>query len=165
MKKELIIDMRDLVEDIASTLKKGQTVTLRGEGNSMRPTITSENTLVLGNFDCDRIRCGEIYLYKRADGSYAIHRVYAVRKNCVWMVGDAQLFIEKDVPKSNLVGRVLQINGNGKTVECTSEAVRILGVIHMKCRIPAKKCYFRCYAVVGKMMRLLIKLKRKITKE
>ena len=77
--KEIVIDMRELIYDISQKVNNGQEVVIKGQGESMLPFITDKDILTLTK-PHKKIRIGEIYLYRRFDGRYAIHRVYAVKR-------------------------------------------------------------------------------------
>ena len=101
IKKEIVINMDELINDVKEKINSNQNVLLKGDGESMYPFITNKDTLVLVR-PPKKVKIGEIYLYKRQIGGYAIHRVYTVKKDYVLMLGDAQLFIER-VDKDSLI--------------------------------------------------------------
>ena len=153
--KEILIDMRELIDDLKKKVNNNQSVTLKGEGASMLPFITTEDTLTLTK-PPKRTKTGEIYLYRRSDGSYAIHRVYAVRKDLVFMLGDAQFFIEK-IHKSDLVAIVTTIKKPDDLVDCTDVWQIIRSVFRMKSRIFKAKFKFLFMRFIRKAKGLLKK--------
>jgi hypothetical protein len=160
--KEIVIDMRELIYDISQKVNNGQEVVIKGQGESMLPFITDKDILTLTK-PHKKIRIGEIYLYRRFDGRYAIHRVYAVKKDSVFMLGDAQLLIEK-VKKSSLVAKVSTVKKPTENVDCNSFAVRGKCIIRMKSRIykvkfkEKSRClYFNFRHFLGKTKRIFIK--------
>lgn len=111
-----------------------------------------------------KVRIGEVYLYKRLDGSYAIHRVYSTEKDFVFMLGDAQLYIEK-VHKSCLVAIVSEVQKPEKTVDCMSVSVRRKNIIRMKRRVFNAKCKSNLRCFKCKVKKALSKIKKKLMKE
>ena len=164
IEKELVIDMRVLIDDIREKVNRGQSVVLKGEGVSMAPFITDADLLTLNKPLFETPKIGEIYLYKRDDGSYAIHRVYAVKNDGVYMLGDAQLFIEK-VHKNCLVAIVSSVKRPHETVNCTKPFVRIRSAVCMKRRILKVKSRWAFHSFLGKVGRLLHNIKKLIKKE
>lgn len=164
IEKEVVIDMRMLIDDIRKKVNNNQRVILKGEGVSMVPFITDADLLTLIKPKNKRAKVGEIYLYKREDGSYAIHRVYAVKNDWVFMLGDAQLFIEK-VPKSCLVAIVSTVKKPHKRIDCLNGFVRTAGAIRMKTRIFKHKSYWRVRTLFCRVLRLLGKIKKLVGKD
>ena len=162
--REIVIDMRMLIDDVQSKVNQGQSVILKGEGVSMVPFITEGDILTLTKPKYKKAKIGEIYLYKREDGSYAIHRVYAVKKGMVYMLGDAQMFIEKVHPQC-LVAVVSAVKRPHETVDCTNHFVRIQGAVRTKIRVTKVKSRRAYHAVMGRAGRLRRKLKNLMKKE
>ena len=65
----------------------------------------------------DRIRKGDIVLFDRKSGRYALHRVIRKQKNGFTMAGDNQHYYETDLPYEQVVGVVSAIERNGKRIE------------------------------------------------
>lgn len=121
MEKEIIIEANELIDSVVSQLESGSMVLLTGCGDSMKPFIENgEDRVVLEKIPEDKEICvGEIYLYKRANGKYAIHRIFDTQESCVSAVGDAQVSVETDIPKRNLVALVTRvIKKNGTEIDC-----------------------------------------------
>lgn len=156
--KELFVEMHDLIDDIVSRVQDGARVTMAGCGQSMYPFI-DENTdrIVLEKAHPDNIRVGEIYLYRRANGRYAIHRVYRVKKHTVSMLGDSQYFIERGVKKQDVLAIVTQIVKPDRTVDCTSNASVLQSALRMKYKI------FR--SVVRRWIRMPFRIVKKLFKK
>lgn len=164
IEKDIIVDMRELIDDIKKKVDNGQSVVIKGEGVSMLPFITCEDLLTLQKPTSKKVKTGEVYLYNRCDGSYAIHRVYATSKDVVFMLGDAQLFIEK-IHKSSLIAMVSKVEKPDKTVDCLSFWVRIGNVLRMKRRIYKARCKFLIRRFRKKTRRALSKIKKNLMKE
>ncbi|MDO4748168.1 MAG: S24/S26 family peptidase [Eubacteriales bacterium] len=164
IKKEIVVDMRELIDDIKDRVNNGNLVTLAGQGESMKPYITADDVLTFRKPENKNAKVGEIYLYKRADNSYAIHRVYKRENDFVFMLGDAQLFIEK-VVKSDLVAIVTTIQRPQKTVVCTGVFERYKCVLRMKSRVLKATLRQKHSKVKIKVKLLLSKIKQFILKE
>ena len=64
----------------------------------------------------EQIRRGDIVLFDRKNGRYALHRVIRKRKSGFDMAGDNQWFMEKDLPYDQIVGVVSCIERKGKRI-------------------------------------------------
>ena len=88
-----------LMEEI---LTSGGTVELTVTGRSMEPMLhdgVSRVRLAAPR----KLRRGDLPLYRRADGSYVLHRITAVDADGVTCCGDAQWRLEHGVPFGNIV--------------------------------------------------------------
>ena len=165
LKKEIFIDMRVLINEIKDKLDNNMSVVISGDGNSMLPFITQGDKLTLEKGNEKTIKTGQVYLYRRSNGSYAIHRIYKVKGDCVWMLGDAQLFIEKDVHKSALVAVVTKVQKPEKTINCTNDLLRFRCVIYMKLRVLKYTIKFKIGYFIRFLKCLPANLKRKFLKK
>ena len=76
----------------------------------------------------DRIRTGDIVLFDRQNGRYALHRVVGRGKHGFSMAGDHQWHVERNLPYDQIVG--------------------VASMLHRKGRlIPSKNFFVRCYAL------------------
>ena len=161
MNKEIIIEADALMDSVVSQLDQGMAVAITGCGDSMKPFIENgEDKVVLEKIpDGKEICVGEICLYKRLNGKYAIHRIFAVQEECFSAVGDSQFFIEKDIPKCNLVAIVSRIiKKDGTQIDClNSEFIRDNALI-MKQRIEKNRQKVK----IKRLIRLPISAAKKI---
>lgn len=118
-----IWSMDRIIDSVRDDLKKGSKVLISGCGKSMEPLINAETDKILleGIKEGEPVKKGEIYLYRRSTGAYAVHRVYKVRKNELYMLGDSQLLVEKGILREWLLGRVVRIVKPDGEVELTSD--------------------------------------------
>ena len=88
-----------LMEEI---LTSGGTVELTVTGRSMEPMLhdgVSRVRLAAPR----KLRRGDLPLYRRADGSYVLHRITAVDADGVTCCGDAQWTPERGIPPENIL--------------------------------------------------------------
>ena len=163
IEKEIVIDMKEIIDDIKEKVNNDRKVILKGEGVSMSPFITDKDTLVLNKLP-SKIKIGEVYLYGRIGGGYALHRVYAVKKDLVLMLGDAQLYIEK-VDKCRLIAKVVSVEKPNEIINCNSFFVRAKCAFRMKNRIYKIKIKSFFKKIFVKLLGLLSRVKRKIIKK
>ena len=70
------------------------------------------------------IRKGNIVLFDRKNGRYALHRVIQKGETGFTMAGDNQWFMEKDLPYDQIVGVASDIHRKGKWISCRSFRMR-----------------------------------------
>ena len=157
--REIMVEMNEVIDSVISEINNGKTVTMVGNGTSMAPFIESgKDKIVLSKLpDGKKIRAGEIYLYRRSNGRYAIHRVYSVDENSLSMCGDAQITLEK-VEKSDLLAIVTQVIKPDKTIDCLNLGSLLIHRFKMRYRQLKYK-----HKSIQKIHRIFRKIKRKLT--
>lgn len=157
--RELTLDMGDIIDSVASDIQSGASVTLTGYGTSMKPLIAQGvDKIVLKKRPCDKkIKVGEIYLYRRLNGKYAIHRVYKRNKASVCMVGDSQLMLEDGIPNGNLIAKVVQIIKPDRIIQTEKTSFLLYYTVRMRYRQ-----YCHRYKWLGDIHKIFRKVKRKI---
>lgn len=119
---EIQLDMRDMLPFIRERLDNGETVMISGGGKSMYPFIDDENDKVVLRKRGDRpIKVGEIYLYRRANGRYSIHRVYSIEEGSVTMLGDGQVTLERGIPNGDIIAVVTEVIKPDGAVDCLGD--------------------------------------------
>ncbi|MEE1012151.1 MAG: S24/S26 family peptidase [Acutalibacteraceae bacterium] len=157
--REIMVEMDEVICSVISEINNGGTVTMVGSGTSMKPFIESEkDKIVLSKIpDNKKIRIGEIYLYRRSNGRYAIHRVYSVKGNTVSMCGDSQITIET-IDKNDLLAIVTQVIKPDQTINSLKFSSLLLHRFRMRYRQLKYK-----YKSIQKIHRIFRKIKRKLT--
>ena len=86
---------------VLEQLAQGNRAILSGTGTSMEPTIHADtDELVLQS--PDKLQPGQICLYRRPGGGYAIHRIHRLTADSVTLVGDNQVKTETVKPAAIL---------------------------------------------------------------
>ena len=98
-----------LAEFVRPVAANGEEISISGRGTSMLPTINEECSLVMAPLPEGGARTGDILLYTRANGQPVIHRVWRVTDSGYDMLGDNQILIERNVPKTAAVACVKTI--------------------------------------------------------
>ena len=73
----------------------------------------------------ERIRPGDIVLFDRRNGRYALHRVIRVREGRFLMAGDNQWFVEPGLPCAQVVGVVSAILRGDRQIRCDTLPMKI----------------------------------------
>ncbi len=90
---------------IRAQLSENGRADVRVTGNSMRPLLRHLRDGV-AIVPPDRIRWGDIVLFDRRNGRYALHRVVRRRGDRFDMAGDSQWHVERGLPCDQIVGVV-----------------------------------------------------------
>ncbi len=157
--RELIVNMDEVIDSVMSKIENGGSVTMVGGGTSMAPFIEPKtDKIVLSKIPVGKkIRVGEIYLYRRSNGRYAIHRVYSVNRNTLSMCGDSQITLER-IKKDDLIAIVTQVIKPDKTINCLNFGSLLIHGVRMRYRQFKYK-----HKSIQKIHRIFRKIKRRLT--
>lgn len=76
-----------------------------------------------------KVRLGDIVLYDRQDGRYALHRVVRKKKDSFTMVGDNQWYIDDNLAYDQIVGVVTAVERNGKRIARDNVLLKLYSLI------------------------------------
>ena len=103
---------------------------VRVTGMSMWPMLYHKrDSVVISKPAQAGVRVGDIVLFDRRNGRYALHRVIHKGKTCFAMAGDHQRYIDRRLPYEQIVGVVTQINRNGRMLKRGNPVVKCYGFI------------------------------------
>ena len=96
--------------DIEQLLKNGSAVKLKPQGYSMYPLfVPGRDSAVIEKADCDRLKKGDVILYRRENGILVLHRICRITKDGFYTVGDNQTAVEGPLTASQISGKLIHI--------------------------------------------------------
>lgn len=118
-RKVVECSLEQLAPAIEEILKEEMSFTIRVTGNSMLPLWRDKRDLVtLEACDEESLHKRDIVLYRRANGQYVLHRILCIRGERLTLCGDAQTKVEREIPVSAVIARVVGICRNGRWISC-----------------------------------------------
>ena len=125
--------MEEEKKDLEALLRKGIPVGFKPQGDSMRPTIVpGRDSVTVVPMGSHRLKRGDVALFRRPynapkyPGMLVIHRVYKVKKDGVYMVGDNEKQVEGPLPQEQFLGYMTGLNRKGKHIKTTNLFYRFL---------------------------------------
>lgn len=107
--------LSDIIDIIIEKLDMGGTVTFTPRGDSMYPMLRNGEDVVVLSKPKGRLHLFDIPLYRRADGSFVLHRVIDFRRDGSYVLcGDNQFHKEKGIYDSNIIAVVTAFYRKGK---------------------------------------------------
>ncbi len=81
------------------------------EGKSMEPLLQTGDVVIVINAGISKPNVGDVVVYRKADGTYVIHRVIAIdyANSCLIIKGDNNLMPDGCIASSRVVGKVLSV--------------------------------------------------------
>lgn len=103
--------------DIEQLLEQGQTIQIKPQGYSMYPMfVPGRDEAIIEKADRERLRKGDVVLYRRDGGILVLHRICKIRKGAFYMVGDNQKEVEGPLRAEQLKGILTGFVRKGKLI-------------------------------------------------
>jgi signal peptidase I len=109
----VVLDTAAYLDEVCRMLDEGrENVPVPVRGVSMRPFLRDGDTAFLSPLP-EKVKKGDILLFRRKNGQYVLHRVYGIREEGILiMLGDSQTMPEPVLP-SQLRGKVSFVRCGG----------------------------------------------------
>lgn len=102
------ISISEIAPVITEVIESGAEFRLYPRGRSMYPTIIEgEDSVVLAKPENLKVR--DAVFYRRENGQYVLHRIVKIHNGFYDMCGDSQVDIEKNVPGSCIIAKMVGI--------------------------------------------------------
>ena len=108
--------MADLEPLIREVISKGGDFTMIPRGTSMLPLIREGLDSVILSPLKEKIKAGDVVLYKRDSGQFVLHRVMKVKSDSYVMCGDNQVIFEKGITDKHMIALVTAIIRDGEEI-------------------------------------------------
>ena len=130
-------------------------VTLKLNGESMRPLIRKQRDAVTVVRVCRELKRGDVVLFLRKDGAYVVHRIWKIKGESIVTAGDNCVECDAPVSASDIRGIVIKAERNGKIINLDSAVSRAFGILWQMTR-PLRSVWLKikkCGAGILKRMR------------
>ena len=104
-----------IVEVMNVAFEKNLKFEMPVNGTSMLPFIHAGDLVTLEKITNSQIKKKDVIFYKRDNGQYVLHRVYKIKNNCLFILGDNQLNIEKNVRYDQVIAKMVSYKTKNKT--------------------------------------------------
>ena len=111
------IDTREYISMLRELTESGKEVSMIISGNSMSPFLIHERDSICFKKPDRELRRGDMVLYQRPTGQYVMHRIYKVKYEGYYIVGDAQQEIEGPVAREQIFAIITKVQRKGKWIE------------------------------------------------
>lgn len=121
--------------DLEKLLRDGHPIRLKPQGFSMYPLfISGRDEAVIAPCDPASLRRGDVALYRRDNSILVLHRIWKVRTDGFYMVGDNQTEIEGPLRPDQIRGKLIACNRNGLEFSTKNLLYRLLSGIWLTFR-------------------------------
>ena len=123
-------DIEAILPVILEKIKEGGSVKLKISGFSMYPLVASRRDSVLLT-EADEIKKGDVPLFKRADGSYVLHRIVGIKDGAYKVRGDYEQKIEYPVYPEQIVAKAKGFYRNERYINCEGFGYKVYKMFWM----------------------------------
>ena len=154
--KNLSLTMRELMPLVEAELNSGKDVQLPIKGTSMTPfLINDRDEIILTAMNSRRIKVGDLVMFRRDDGSYAMHRIYKVNGDGTFdILGDNHYAPDRNIRYDMLVAYVPKAIRKGREVDCEKGFWRNTMTFYMNFRMKHPAFTQRIYRKIVRLVRL-----------
>lgn len=111
-----VVDTKEYVSVLKELVEEGREVSLLISGSSMSPFLIHQRDYIYFKKPDRKLRKGDMVFYQRASGQYVMHRIYRIKKNQYYMIGDAQSEIEGPLCEEQIFARITKVKRKGKMI-------------------------------------------------
>ena len=112
-----IIDTKEYVSALRELTEAGEEVGMKIAGNSMAPFLIHERDYIHFKKPDAPLKKGDMVFYQRDNGKFIMHRVWKIKPNGFFMVGDAQTVIEGPIRREQIFAVVTMARRKGKWLQ------------------------------------------------
>lgn len=112
-----VVDTREYVSVLRELTEEGKEVSLLISGNSMSPFLIHQRDYIYFKKPDRELKKGDMVFYQRDSGQFVMHRIWKVRPDGYYIVGDAQTVIEGPVRRDQIFALITKVQRKGKWLE------------------------------------------------
>lgn len=112
-----VVDTREYVSVLKELVDEGKVVSMLIAGNSMSPFLCHQRDYIYFKKPDQKLKRGDMVFYQRKNGQYIMHRIYKIRGEDYYMVGDAQQVIEGPLKREQIFAVVIKVKRKEKWIE------------------------------------------------
>ena len=150
--KERVVDTREYVSILRGIAEEGKVVSLRIAGISMSPFLCQERDWIYFTRPDRALRRGDMVFYQRDTGQYVMHRIYQIRGEEYYMLGDAQTCVEGPLRREQIFALIVQVKRKGKILRPGNFWWEFFGRVWIRMR-PLRPLASRLYGVFSAFRR------------
>lgn len=127
-------------------------VTIRLDGDSMRPLIRKNRDEVTIVPLVRPLKKGDVVLFQGGKGQYVVHRVWKMHRGHVRTLGDNCWQADPWMPQERVLGQAVRVQRDGRNIRLDGASSRVIGRMWMTFR-PVRNQWRRCRAFAARTYR------------
>ena len=111
------VDTNEYISVLRELTEEGKEVSLLIAGSSMSPFLIHERDYICFKKPDRELRKGDMVFYQRKTGQFVMHRIWKVKSEGFYIVGDAQTEIEGPVEREQIFAIVTRVKRRDKWIK------------------------------------------------
>lgn len=111
-----VVNTREYVDTLRELCDHGHEVSMTIAGNSMAPFLIHQRDTISFIRKDRPLRRGDMVFFQRTTGQYVMHRIWKIKKDGYYIVGDAQTQIEGPITEDQIFARIHKVCRKGRWI-------------------------------------------------
>ena len=111
------VDTYEYVSVLKELVENGKEVSMLISGSSMTPFLGHQRDYIFFKKPDEALKRGDMVFYQRKSGQFVMHRIYKIKPDGYYMVGDAQTEIEGPLERNQIFAIITKVKRKGKWIE------------------------------------------------
>lgn len=111
------VDTKEYVSVLRELAEEGKEVSMLISGSSMSPFLIHQRDAICFKKPDRKLRKGDIVFFERENGEYVMHRIWKIKPEGYYMIGDAQTEAEGPVREEQIFALITKVRRKGKWIE------------------------------------------------
>ena len=110
------VDTNEYMSVLQDLINEGREVGLLISGDSMSPFLVHQRDYIYFKTPDRDLKKGDMVFYQRITGQYIMHRIYDVKPEGYYIVGDNQAVVEGPLDRSQIFAIVTKVKRKGRLI-------------------------------------------------
>lgn len=110
------VDTKEYISMLRTLIEEGKQVSMIISGSSMAPFLIHARDHIYLKSPSGELRKGDMVFYQRSNGEYVMHRIYNVKNEEYYLIGDAQTVIEGPIQREQIFAIIIKVKRKGKWI-------------------------------------------------
>lgn len=111
-----VVDTKEYLSVLKELTEEGRVVRLLISGSSMSPFLIHQRDSICFKKPDRPLKKGDMVFYQRLSGQFVMHRIWKVKPDGYYILGDAQTEIEGPVQREQIFAVVTEVYRKGKWI-------------------------------------------------
>ena len=143
------VDTRAYVSVLRELVEEGKEVSMLIAGSSMAPFLVHQRDYIYFKKPERNLREGDMVFFERDSGQYVMHRIWKVKSDGYYIVGDAQTEIEGPVREEQIFAIITKVKRKDQWIEPGDFGWEFFEHIWIR-MIPVRRIVMKLYAKIIK---------------
>lgn len=111
-----IVDTKAYLSSLKELVEAGEEVTVPVSGSSMTPFLGDGRDWLLMQKPKRPLKVGDMVFYQRSSGQFVMHRIYQVKPEGCYMLGDSQWQPEGPIAEEQIFAHIIRVRRKEKWI-------------------------------------------------